>query len=35
MVPVGDHAFQSARQDSVVSGRLLDSSLFWSRGFGE
>ena len=35
MVPMDNHAFQSAHQDSSVSGRLIASRLFWSRGFGE
>ena len=35
MVPMGNHAFQSAHQDSSVSGRLIASRLFQSRGFGE
>ena len=35
MVPMDNHAFQSAHQDSSVSGRLIASRLFRSRGFGE
>ena len=35
MVPMGNHAFQSAHQDSSVSGRLIASRLFRSGGFGE
>ena len=35
MVRMGNHAFQSAHQVSSVSGRLIASRFFQSRGFGE
>ena len=35
MVPVGVHVFQSACHASSVSGRLIDSSLFQCRDFGD